>query len=244
MKKVISLCLLIAMLCSVLLSSSCDGITEDEYTGFYPKGYTGGFSREPGATTEFWWVETYEECIEAIKLLKSHGSTFTDDALLAYDGDLFDCKYCFMMNEVTGIGGATEKIEWGDNPFDRYAKDVYLFCFAFFDDISIDELNYSTVARHNGYLVAVKSQFFAFKNEINVDNIEITQWTKILDRDKETNKYDKDVYYNDHRVLHVETSFFAKEEEVANLKMTDECIKVIIESGKIINPNKISDKER
>ena len=83
MKKVISLCLLIAMLCSVLLSSSCDGITEDEYTGFYPKGYTGGFSREPGATTEFWWVETYEECIEAIKLLKSHGSTFTDDALSA-----------------------------------------------------------------------------------------------------------------------------------------------------------------
>ena len=102
------------------------------YHYLFPEGYTGGFNHQPGENVEYWWVETYEECLEAIELLKSHGSTFANDILLTYDGDLFDCKYRFM---ITGVGATTEKIEWGDNPFDRYANNVYLNCYAFFDEV-------------------------------------------------------------------------------------------------------------
>ena len=47
---------------------------------------------------EFWWVETYDECMEAIELLKSHDSTFRKTAIFTYDGELFDTKYCFKIS--------------------------------------------------------------------------------------------------------------------------------------------------
>ena len=215
MKRIISLCLLLTVFCSALLLPSCDNVLDEENSKphssshpLYPEGYTGGFGFDPGETTEFWWVETYEECLEAIELLKSNGSTFKKDTVLTYDGDLFDCKYCFVITGVTGIGDSTEKIEWGDNPFDRYAKDVYLWCYAFFDDVTIDELNYSTVGRYKGYRIDASSILSYLKDEITVDNIEITEWTKSIDWDKDTNQYYKDIFYNDYRLIRIKTSFF------------------------------------
>ena len=111
----------------------------------FPKGYTGGFpyADQPGNEVEFWWVETYEECLAAIELLKSHGSTFEESAIFTYDGELFDTKYCF---KISGTNKYTEDIEFGDNPFDRRAGDVEIKSYAFFDDVTIDEINYSDVS--------------------------------------------------------------------------------------------------
>ena len=149
MKKFVAILILL----SVLMLSSCQYLpflSGDEQSGeqskpqwdefvdgnnqyhyLYPEGYSGGFDQSPGENVEFWWVETYEECLAAIDLLKSHGSSFSPNLVLAYDGELFDSKYCFTF---TGVGSKTDKIKWGDNPFDRHAENVTIRSFAFFEE--------------------------------------------------------------------------------------------------------------
>ena len=126
---------------------SCDktdiGHTDD---AFYPEGYTCGFPyfiRQPGSELEFWWVETYDECLSAINLLKSHGSTFAPNAIFSYEGDLFDTKYCFIFNQPK------DSIKFGENPFDRWAGNVEIKTYAFFEDVSIDELVYSYISQYD-----------------------------------------------------------------------------------------------
>ena len=104
----------------------------------YPKGYTGGFgNRHPMSSVEYAWVETYEEVEEAIELLSSHGSNFCKTAFFNYEGDLFDTKYCFKFL------GKKDNIKYGENPFDRYAGEVYIYSYAFFEDVTIEELVFS-----------------------------------------------------------------------------------------------------
>lgn len=118
------------------------------YHYLFPEGYTGGFNHQPGANIEYWWVETYEECLAAIELLKSHDSTFDESVIFTYEGDLFDTKYCF---KITTNNRHTEKIKFGDNPFDRRALNVKVKSYAFFEDVTIDEINHSYV---NDYKVS------------------------------------------------------------------------------------------
>ena len=104
----------------------------------YPDGYTAGFGyNHPMDSTEYAWVETYEELEEAIELLSSHGSNFYKTAFFNYEGDLFDTKYCFKFQ------GKKDNIKYGENPFDRYAEKVYIYSYAFFEDVTIEELVFS-----------------------------------------------------------------------------------------------------
>ena len=109
MRKIIALVMVLSI--CILSLVSCDIL--DDINIFnrtsrvkYPDGYTGGFTvnlNDKG--TEIYWVETYEEAVEAIRLLKSHGSTFSSDspAIFNYEGDLFDVKYCFKMDGEYGV---------------------------------------------------------------------------------------------------------------------------------------------
>ena len=113
---------------------------------FYPEGYTGGFPRfldQPGFRGEYWWVETYEECVAAVELLKSHGSTFEKNVIFSYDGELFDTKYLFEICIDQSI--YTEQIKFGDDPFDRRADYVQIKSYAFAQSVTIDEINYGNV---------------------------------------------------------------------------------------------------
>jgi predicted small lipoprotein YifL len=113
----------------------------------YPEGYTGGFKNiDDRSETECWWVETYDELMEAVDLLKSHGSTFEKSIISDYDGDLYDTKYCITIDRKAG---ETEKIKYGDNPFDRKAVGVAIVSYAFFEDVTIDELNYSYITKYD-----------------------------------------------------------------------------------------------
>ena len=136
-----------------LLEDDIDNSIEDPFDDdivcedwdFYPEGYTAGFPnliRLVGPKIEYWWVETYEECVDAIELLKSHGSTFKETAIFNYDGELFDTKYFF---EISLGNRFTERIEFGDNPFDRKAMDVEVTSFAFLKSVTIEELNYGDI---------------------------------------------------------------------------------------------------
>lgn len=113
---------------------------------FYPEGYTGGFPDFISDTvfrTEYWWVETYEECVAAVELLKSHGSTFEKNAIFSYDGELFDTKYLFKI--CIDQSKYTEQIKFGDDPFDRRADYVQIESFAFLKNVTIDEINYGDI---------------------------------------------------------------------------------------------------
>lgn len=136
MKKIISLILFVCMFCGFVgceFSSDNSGKNGNHTEwNFYPNGYTAGFPsriNKNAPRIEFWWVETYEECQEAIELLKSHDSTFDKTAIFTYDGELFDTKYCF---EISLENNLTVPIEFGDNPFDRRAGGVKITSYAFF----------------------------------------------------------------------------------------------------------------
>ncbi len=154
------------ILASIFLLSSCNSFNKtnndsDIINGnhpdwdFYPEGYTGGFRHQPGCDVEYWWVETYEECVAAIEMLKSHGSTFAESVIFTYEGDLFDTKYCF---EIPHYDNRTEEIEFGDNPFERRGGDVLVCSYAFFEDVTIEEINYSYVSRYRSCLPNVSGK--------------------------------------------------------------------------------------
>ena len=135
--------ILLIFVLTVLSLSSC-GLYLSTNAFKYPKGYTGGFgSRDPASTAEFAWVETYEEVLAAVELLSSHGSRFFKNTFFSYDGDLFDTKYCFVF--------LFEKdyVKFGENPFDRYAGEIYIQSFAFFEEVTIEELIYSSTSRYD-----------------------------------------------------------------------------------------------
>ena len=120
-QKFIVIILLLSISLSLYSCSTNEETPGDQY--FYPENYTCGFPNYnvfPNSLTEIWWVETYEECLEAINLLKSHDSTFMKSAIFTYEGDLFDTKYCFIIKDTPLV----EKISFGDNPFDRHAVRV------------------------------------------------------------------------------------------------------------------------
>lgn len=152
---------------------------------FYPEGYTAGFPdfmKQVGPRVEYWWVETYEECLAAIELLKSHDSTFAKTAIFTYEGNLFDTKYLFTIDRDNRF---TEDIKFGDNPFDRHARNVEIKSYAFFDEVTIDEINYGDLSDYRAY--TVENRLWNYSEKPNLtDNIE-SKWSKT--------KYGSYVYY-------------------------------------------------
>ena len=232
--------LLLALVILIVALGGCDIFTDEPIGGnhkthyLFPSGYTGGFYHQPGADIEYWWVETYEECLDAIQLLKSHGSTFKNEKVFTYDGNLFDCKYCF----VISTGTKTEKIKWGDNPFDRYAYNVSLVCYAFLDDVTIDELNHSLVTRYEAYGIDLCYENSALLNKANSKNIVIDEWIKKGNENAfKENHYcmSKKISYNKKELFYIVTQFYVEEGAEHNLRLTDECLKEMVDLGKLIN---------
>ena len=204
----------------------------------FPEGYTGGFGLQPGSPLEYWWVETYEECIDAIELLKSHGSTFKTDYVYACEEDLFDVKYFFI---TIGNGRHGERIKFGDNPFDRWVYDIQIGTIVFFDDVTIDELVYSYTSRYEAYGIDCGPAYqIAYEESFNTTDLTIGDWMKFGAHVFKQNQYYKIVSYCEQPVIQITTSFYvlSEEAETREYKMNDECINYIINSGKIIELNK------
>lgn len=120
-----------------------DSNTNDKTNWFYiettPDGYTGGLTNVLEFHEKYgvYWLETYEEVEEAVKLLKSHGSTIKTSIGFNYEKDLFDSKFCFVYKKVDA-----EPYVEGKNFFDRKIENGKFGWFGFFDDITIEELMY------------------------------------------------------------------------------------------------------
>lgn len=127
MKKIISIILLLTM----LTLTSCG-------KNIYPRGFTGGIGIERGSGRQVAWVETSDDLYTSAGLLKNHDSTFFGGYVFDSE-ELFDVKYCFVFDY------GYDKIKYGDSHFDRWAENVEIRSYGFFDDVSIDDLNYSMV---------------------------------------------------------------------------------------------------
>ena len=191
---------------------------------FYPEGYTAGFPDEvkkweKGRHLEIWWVETYEECLAAIELLNSHDSTFrkTYTSLFSYEGELFDTKYCFWY-----LSGGS-RISWGDDPFDRYAEDILLQTWVFFEDVTIDELNYGDVEDYHAYIVASHHQ----KNKIEPLE-DLTEARLRYEWKKDTNSRTACFVYHK-GISYCRITLFSKNQDDYG-PMTDECVNALLES--------------
>ena len=224
-KKIISLFLAFAtLLCFV----SCYERTENGNHppwNFYPEGYTAGdrLMGQPGAEMEIWWLETYEELLDAIALLQSHGSTFKKGSFFAYDGDLFDTKYSVRIRQYN----STEKIKFGDDPFDRYAVGVEIETYAFFEDVTIDELNYGSI--YNYHVYSINATYFDKTD--NMDSMEYEyEWELDGVESWATNRCI--IYLNGERWFCITRQSINQED---NLRMPDECVDALLDSLKTIN---------
>ncbi len=234
MKKLVikSISLVLILILSALMMFSCnidrknadEDIENCNHTArdFFPEGYTCGFHIQPGSPLEYWWVETYEECLLAIEQLKAHGSTFSDDVMFVYEGDSFDTKYCF------SFSGEKNEIKFGDNPFDRYVENVRIDSYAFFDDVTLEELNYSYVSRYEAY---------RFGTNLNLQNTQDTPIKEaVIGEWSQKKEYDDvmiEAKYNDSTVLVVIPEFNADLDDVNSFRMTREIISEMLENGRV-----------
>ena len=114
-------------------------IGDPNYTGGNPNTKN-GLSNE-----DWWWVETYDECLDAIEQLKANGSNIDTSALFYYEGDEFDVKYCFALEEKIYI-------KYGrDNPFKYKSDDVKIYTYLFHKDTTIDDFAYKFVGSYCSY---------------------------------------------------------------------------------------------
>ena len=159
MKKIISAILVIFTLLFCL--TSCGPVFR---SSIYPKGYIGGVGISYGSGTELYWVETYEETLECIELLKSHGSTISESLLYSYEGDLFDTKYLF---RFTGKMDATK---YGDNLCDRYAEYVSVETYGFFEDVDIKDFEYTYISNFDVLYFEPHQDFYrAYNSDEDID---------------------------------------------------------------------------
>ena len=235
MKKLRKIIALFSVIVIALSLVSCKKYEEHHVCGpdpweFYPEGYTAGFpemrrSWNEGARIEIWWVETYDECVEAIELLKSHGSKFDQysGAISSYEGDLFDVKYCFKIF-LSDSTYQTETIQYGDNPFDRKAARIYLYSYVFLDDVTIDEINYGDISDYNVYLISGKAK------NLDISNLSTYEFEWSLNEE-----YQKTYFVHDSSNLSYET-IILKSSDQDNCKLiSDEEILMLLSSIKKIN---------
>lgn len=136
-----------------LLLTSCGPLWTGGDKG-YPEGYTGGHGISYGSSVEYYWLESYEEYLDAIEKLKSHGSSFKDSIVFSYDGELFDTKYCFIFD-----GDKSEDIRYGEDPFDRRGENVRIESYGFFEEVTIDELIFSYVTDYDILYLSSENDF-------------------------------------------------------------------------------------
>ena len=110
-----------------------------------PKGYTGGLESDLCFHEVYavYWLETYDEVLAAVELLKSHGSTIKRSMAFNCEGELLDVKFCFLYER-----SKAQKLEEGKNFFDRKIDDGEFIWFALYDKVSIDGMMYNNTIYH------------------------------------------------------------------------------------------------
>ena len=162
MKKLAKIFVCILLLSSVILSlASCDAVNHifsrfnrrkpivptgisDWYEGCpVPEGYTGGltYNYQIHAHSEFKWLETYEEMVDAVTRLRAHGTEIAPIPFFDCEKYGYDVKFCLSFPRKA----QSEELSEGQNYFDRKIVSLSISAYVFFEYMSIDELMYDSV---------------------------------------------------------------------------------------------------
>ena len=202
--KLISATLVLVL--STLTFFSCGNLTEHTH-GFYDTNHF----------HEYWWEETYSGCVDAIESLKSYDSTFKKTALVSYEGDLFDMKYCIFINKQNADKQAGLFVD----RFERRIENVEIMCFAFFEDVSIDTLEHSYLEDYKAYQIIVGIEYL-IEHNFNYDTLTMDSLECIEHIEHRQLIYEYRL--NDDVVLYVKTFRFNDEQ------LSDEIVQAIIDS--------------
>ena len=132
--------------------------------------YKGGNSDALNGHTvkSWWWVETYEECLDAIDQLDAKDSTFKESAIFSYEGEEFDVKYCFILDKRVYL-------KYGrDNPFKFKSEDVEIIAFIFPHGVNIDDLAYKSVDRRCRYFFKLSPEYIEGEKYKQIDAESLT----------------------------------------------------------------------
>ncbi len=160
MRKIVKAFLCFTICFSVLLSLlSCglfdrnqDGIEHEWHEGcIVPEGYTGGVitNRNYHMTYENKWLETYDEFIDAVTLLNSNGSKLPQIPIFNCEEYGIDIKFRFSFQR-----NLAEELKEGQGYFDRKIDHVSITFYAFFEDVSIEKLEYSLVELYDAVYIS------------------------------------------------------------------------------------------
>ena len=157
MKKTAKILISIMLIVSVALSiASCEAVgyilsrfdrtnsrgPRDWYEGCpVPEGYTGGISGDYRfhESYEIKWLETYEEMVDAVTRLRAHGTEIHPIALFDCEDYGFDLKFCIVFKRPK------EQLSEGQGYFDRKLDGVEISTYVFFENITIEDLEYYDV---------------------------------------------------------------------------------------------------
>ena len=205
--KTISVILVLVL--STLIFTSCGIIISSQKR---PEGYTGGLGITYGSPVEYYWVETYDEVLEAIEELKSYGSTFQNSSFFSYEGELFDTKYCFI------FAGKKHSTKKGKKLSERWAEDVEIRSYGFFEDVSIPELEYSHIEDYD--VLELRSTLYFYREEEPVDIDSLTYNVRDLN-----DYFSISVYQGNVNLFDV-----IRRKEFEYKKISDECFNAVFNS--------------
>ena len=213
MIKTFKICISIILCLAMVLSlASCDLISEirrelfgypsvkpGQFTGHspVPEGYTGGLQSNVNFHSDYGihWLETYEEVLAAVELLKAHGSIIKPAVGVDIE-EVFDVKWCFIYQR-----NMAEQLVEGANFFDRKIDNGSFVCYIFRMDVTIDELIYSNVFHYQSIKIYTKN----YVRVENIDELSIYWWDKELGYDKPFPGEDYLIAYNDKVIAGIET---------------------------------------
>ena len=153
----------------VLMTIALSSCGEDVF------GRTWGFN-DGGRPIDYYWLETYAECVDAIERMQVHDSTFYETMLVSDESELYDMKYCIKIWSRDIEVKHPYKIfsfEFGAKSFDWKAVNVEIMCFAFFEDVTINEIIYSNTWSYKAYQILPEIEY-AKNNNFSYDGVKIS----------------------------------------------------------------------
>lgn len=115
--------------------------------------YSAGLTTRRSFHDEYgvYWFETYEEVLEAMELLKSHGSQIYRTVGFNYESDFMDSKFFFIYPKKYA-----EPLEEGKRFLDRRIDGGCFVWYGFTRDVTIDEFLYDST-RHSYVIFGIHS---------------------------------------------------------------------------------------
>lgn len=169
MSKLIKIILNILVCLSFVISlTACDllnvfGIRQGN-DDIVPNGYTGGVTNDKHYhyVYETVWLETYDELTNALTLLKSNSSEIPKTPIFNCEKYGIDVKY-----RISFSRDKSEKLQEGREYFDRRLERITVTWYAFFEELTVEELIYSRWNRYYSASVFFDSERIDIPSDVN-----------------------------------------------------------------------------